>query len=86
MKGIFEKVMWVVRATTFGVGLAVTLALVFGVATMALAAVPGDLGYRSGKVLLHRVTSLAHRARKGGGEEAAHEGPPTIDSRRPKRA
>jgi hypothetical protein len=42
MKGIFEKVMWVGKATTFGVGLTVMLALVFGVATVALAAVPGD--------------------------------------------
>jgi hypothetical protein len=38
------KVMWVGRATVFLVGLAVILALVFGVATAALAALaqPGD--------------------------------------------
>jgi hypothetical protein len=36
------KVAWVGRATVFLVGLSVILALVLGVATMALAAVPGD--------------------------------------------
>src|SRR5215207_7509377 len=34
--------MWVGKATTFCVGLAVVLALVFGVGTKALAALPGD--------------------------------------------
>ena len=42
MRSIFFKVMWVGRATVFTVGLAVTLALMLGVATVALAAVPGD--------------------------------------------
>ena len=37
-KRIFSKVMWVGRATIFGVGLAVVLAAVLGVATAALAA------------------------------------------------
>ena len=37
LKAIFSKVMWVGKATTFLIGLAVMLALVFGVATMALA-------------------------------------------------
>ena len=36
------KMMWIVRATVFMVGLAVTLALISGIATAALAAVPGD--------------------------------------------
>jgi hypothetical protein len=37
LKAIFSKVMWLGKATTFLIGLAVMLALVFGVATMALA-------------------------------------------------
>ena len=37
-----SKVMWVGRTTAAVVGLAIALALVLGVATMALAAVPGD--------------------------------------------
>ena len=36
------KVMWIGRATVFMVGLAVTLALLSGIATAALASVPGD--------------------------------------------
>lgn len=39
---LFRKVAWVGRATTFCVGLAVVLAVVLGVGTTALAAVPGD--------------------------------------------
>lgn len=42
MSRVFSKVMWVGRVTTFCVGLAVVLALVLGVGTAALAAVPGD--------------------------------------------
>ena len=42
IKIVFSKVMWVGRATVFTVGLAVTLALMLGIATVALAAVPGD--------------------------------------------
>lgn len=42
MKKAARKVMWVGRATVFTVGLAMTLALMIGVATTALAAVPGD--------------------------------------------
>lgn len=42
MKTIAGKVMWIGRATVFTIGLAVTLALMFGVTTAALAAVPGD--------------------------------------------
>ena len=41
-KTIISKVMWVGRATVFTVGLAVTVALMLGIATGALAAVPGD--------------------------------------------
>jgi hypothetical protein len=42
MKSAVDKVMWIGRASVFTVGLAVTLALMLGVATVALAAVPGD--------------------------------------------
>jgi hypothetical protein len=42
LKTICCKVMWAGKAATFTVGLAVMLALVMGVTTMALAAVPGD--------------------------------------------
>jgi len=42
MTTIARKVMWIGRATVFTIGLAVTLALMFGVVTTALAAVPGD--------------------------------------------
>ncbi len=49
MGSIFSKVMWVGRATVFTVGLAVTLALMLGVATVALAAVPGD-PFRLGRI------------------------------------
>jgi hypothetical protein len=38
IRSVVGKVMWVGRATVFLVGLAVTLALVFGVATAALGA------------------------------------------------
>ena len=44
VRSVFGKVMWVGRATVFLVGLAVILALIFGVATAAFAALskPGD--------------------------------------------
>ena len=42
MKTAIEKVTWVGWATVFTVGLAVVLALTVGLATTALAAVPGD--------------------------------------------
>ncbi len=46
---IATKVMWIGKATVFTIGLAVTLALMFGVATTALAAVPGN-PFKLGKV------------------------------------
>ncbi|CAN5300415.1 hypothetical protein BH18ACT10_BH18ACT10_03960 [soil metagenome] len=55
-KSIFSKVMWVGRATVFTVGLAVTLALMLGVATAALAAVPGD-PFRLGE--LNKIDQLS---------------------------
>jgi hypothetical protein len=42
IRSALGKVMWVGRATVFLVGVAVTLALLLGVATTALAALPGD--------------------------------------------
>jgi len=42
LKTIFSRVMWLARGASMVLGLAVMLALVLGVATMALAAVPGD--------------------------------------------
>ena len=41
-KTIARKITWIGKATVFTVGLAVTLVLMFGVTTTALAAVPGD--------------------------------------------
>ena len=57
-KAFFGKVMWVGRATTFCVGLAVVLAVVLGVGTAALAAVPGD-PFKLGRVnAVGRLTTL----------------------------
>ena len=74
-----KKLMMVGRAMVFTVGLAVTLALMAGVATAALAAVPGDpfklgslntvnaltrlVGNRAGGMLLVDNTSTAANAR-----------------------
>ena len=55
----FRRVMWVGRATTFCVGLAVVLAVVFGFATTALAVVPGD-PFKLGRAnVVDRMTTLA---------------------------
>jgi len=61
MGQMFGKVMWVGRATIFTVGLAVVLAVVLGVTTTALAAVPGD-PFKLGKVnVVNKVTTLVKR-------------------------
>ena len=60
VRSVFGKVMWVGRATVFLVGLAVILALVFGVATAAFAALskPGD-PFKLGMVNeINRLTTL----------------------------
>ncbi len=58
LRSAASKVMWVGRATTFCVGLAVVLAVAFGVGTTALAAVPGD-PFKLGRVnAVDRITSL----------------------------
>ena len=60
VRSVFGKVMWVGRATVFLVGLAVILALVFGVTTAAFAALskPGD-PFKLGVVNeINRLTAL----------------------------
>lgn len=58
IKTIFPKVMWIGRATVFTVGLAVTLALMLGITTTALAAVPGD-PFKLGKSnIINRLSAL----------------------------
>jgi len=53
-----KKVMWIGKATVFAVGLAVTLAVLLGVATTALAAMPGD-PLKLGKInKINRLTTL----------------------------
>ncbi len=53
------KVMWVGKATTFCVGLAVVLAVMLGVSTTALAALPGD-PLKLGQInYVNRLTTLA---------------------------
>lgn len=53
-----SKAMWVGRTTSAIIGLAVALALVLGVSTMALAAVPGD-PFKLGKInSINRVSTL----------------------------
>lgn len=55
---LLGKVMWVGRATTLCIGLAVILAVVLGVGTMALAAVPGD-PFKLGRFnTIDRITTL----------------------------
>jgi hypothetical protein len=62
IEAFFRKVMWVGRATTFCVGLAVVLAVALGVGTTALAAVPGD-PFKLGKPnAVDRITTLVGSA------------------------
>ena len=64
-RAIFPRVMWVGRATVFAVGLSVVLAVVLGVATAALAAVPGD-PFRLGQVnSINAVYDVHDRAHHG---------------------
>ncbi|HET7273168.1 MAG TPA: hypothetical protein VFI90_19030 [Rubrobacter sp.] len=55
----FRKVMLVGRVTTFCIGLAVVIAVALGVATTALAAVPGDPFKLGGINYVNRATTLA---------------------------
>lgn len=62
MKTFFSKVMQVGRATVFTVGLAVVLAVMLGIVTTALAAVPGA-PFKLGKVnVINKVTELVGNA------------------------
>lgn len=59
MGSLLHKVAWIGRATTFCVGMAVVLAVVLGVGTTALAAVPGD-PFKLGRLnVVDRLTTLA---------------------------
>lgn len=58
IRSVASKAMWVGRTTAAVIGLAIALAVVFGVATMALAAVPGD-PFKLGKVnSINKVSNL----------------------------
>ncbi len=58
MKTIFLQAVWLGKATVLTTGFAVTVALVMGFATMALAAVPGD-PFRVGKAnAINRLSTL----------------------------
>jgi hypothetical protein len=58
IRSTISKAMWVGRTTIAGIGLAIALALVLGVATMALAAVPGD-PFKLGQVnTINAITQL----------------------------
>lgn len=62
LRNAVSKAMWVGRTTAAVIGLAIALAIVFGVATMALAAVPGD-PFKLGKVnSINRLSTLVGTA------------------------
>lgn len=62
MKGILSKTVRVVRAAALGVGLAVVLVVMLGLATTALAAAPGD-PFRLGRVnLIDKISVLRGEA------------------------
>jgi hypothetical protein len=62
LKSMASKVMWMGRATVFLVGLAVTMALVFGVASTALGANGDFLKVGSAKNIATRATTLVGKA------------------------
>ncbi len=62
MTTMARKVMWIGRATVFTVGLIVVLALILGVATTALAAVPGS-PFKLGRInTIDQMSTLAGNA------------------------
>lgn len=64
VRSVFGKVMWVGRATVFLVGLAVILALVFGVASVALAGVGVGAPFHLGKInTVDKVSTLVNEGR-----------------------
>jgi hypothetical protein len=61
IRSVFGKVMWVGRATVFLVGLAVILALMFGVASVALAGMGVGAPFNLGKInKVDRVSTLVN--------------------------
>jgi hypothetical protein len=62
VKTLFSRVMWMARRTSMVLGLAVMLALVFGVTTMALAAVPGDPFKLGRSNTINKISSLVGSA------------------------
>jgi hypothetical protein len=58
LKTIFSRVMWLARGTSMVVGLALMLALVFGITATALAAVPGDPFKLGKKNSINKLSSL----------------------------
>jgi hypothetical protein len=61
IRSVANKVMWVGRTTSIVLGLALVLAVIFGVASMALAAVPGD-PFRLGRLnTISALTELVGR-------------------------
>jgi hypothetical protein len=64
VRSVFGKVMWVGRATVFLVGLAVILALVFGVASVALAGVGVGAPFHLGKInTVDKVSTLVNEGK-----------------------
>lgn len=61
-KTVFSRVLWLARGTSMALGLAVMLAVVLGVATTALAAVPGD-PFKLGRInSIDRLSTLVGSA------------------------
>jgi hypothetical protein len=61
IRSVANKVMWVGRTASMVLGLALVLAVIFGVASMALAAVPGD-PFRLGRLnTINALTELVGR-------------------------
>jgi hypothetical protein len=61
ISSVANKVMWVGRTASMVLGLALVLAVIFGVASMALAAVPGD-PFRLGRLnTINALTELVGR-------------------------
>jgi hypothetical protein len=58
LKTIFKRVTWLARGTSMVLGLAVMLALVFGLTATALAAMPGDPFKLGRGNTIHRLTKL----------------------------
>ncbi len=64
-RGVVSKIAWVGRTASMVFGLALVLALILGIATMALAAMPGD------PFKLGQVNTIDRASRLAGTEDAA---------------